>query len=65
MPKYRITFTHSEEDSVDVEACSQEEAIKIFPSKLSGFEDVEFVEIECLDIDEEGNERCDKTAELF
>lgn len=63
MPKYRITFTYSEEDSIDIEAADEKEAMRIYPFKLHGFGDVEFQEIECLDPTPEG--RCKKTPDMF
>lgn len=65
MPKYKIIFTHREEDSIELEAITQEKAIAIFPTKLKGFEGIEFSEIECLDIHENNHKRCDNTIDLF
>lgn len=63
MSKYLITFTHIEEDYIEVEAITQEKAIAVFPTKLKGFESIEFSKIEC--IDENNNKRCDNTIDLF
>lgn len=68
MPKYRVTFTYSEEDSIDLYAANQEEAIRIFPDKLPGFDNVEFSAIERIDTIEHGeldNERDTRTIDMF
>ena len=65
MPKYNVTFTFTDTFEVEIEAENEQAAINKLPDSAHGFDDMKFKSIECLDIDDEGNERCDKTIELF